>query len=253
MDPIVRDVDYVGGANYADGKDLLDIYMPEGAENVPVVVFFHGGALRMGTKDQGRIVAARLVPMGIGLVAANYRLSPAFQHPAHIEDAAAATAWVVQNIAQYGGDPDGIYVAGHSSGGYLAALLALDATHLGAHGLTLDAIKGSIPISPFLYVEETAKVRPKDVWGEDPVDWLAASVTPHIGPGKPPMLLIYADGDEAWRKRQNETFADAMRGAGSDVAVNEVPGRDHMTLITEITASDDRIEGLVSLFVNAQR
>ncbi len=99
MDAVVRDVDYIGGADYADGKDLLDVYMPEGAENVPVIVFFHGGALRFGTKNQGRSVAARLVPQGIGIVAANYRLSPVFQHPAHIDieyDGSEFNGWQVQ-------------------------------------------------------------------------------------------------------------------------------------------------------------
>ena len=64
---------------------------------------------------------------------ASYRLTPSVMHPAHVQDAATATAWVVDNIAPYGGDPENVYVAGHSAGAYLAALLTLDPTHLGAH------------------------------------------------------------------------------------------------------------------------
>ena len=99
---VSRDIDYVSGARYEDGKDLLDVFMPEGANGVPVVVFFHGGALRGGDKGSGRAVAERLVPEGIGVVSASYRLSPTFRHPAHVEDAASATAWVLKNIARYG-------------------------------------------------------------------------------------------------------------------------------------------------------
>ena len=79
---VSRDIDYVTGARYEDGKDLLDVFMPEGANGVPVVVFFHGGALRGGDKGSGRAVAERLVPEGIGVVSASYRLSPTFRHPA---------------------------------------------------------------------------------------------------------------------------------------------------------------------------
>ncbi|MFT5350639.1 MAG: acetyl esterase/lipase [Planctomycetota bacterium] len=250
---VTHDVDYISEADYKDGKDRLDIYMPEGAETVPVIVFFHGGALRMGSKADAKVVASRFVPKGIAVVSVNYRLSPGVMHPAHIEDAAAATAWVIKNIRQYGGDPDKVYVAGHSAGAYLAALLVLDPHHLGAHGLQPEAIRAAIPISPFLYVEETAAVRPKDVWGKDPVNWLAASVTPHIKPGKRPMLLIYADGDADWRKRQNDTFGLAMRGVGNNaIDVVEVPHRDHMTLMSEMNTADDQIGELLITFIKEQ-
>jgi len=251
---MVRDVDYVSGSDYEDGKDLLDIYMPEGADSVPVIVFFHGGALRAGDKGDGQVVAARFVPQGIGVVSASYRLTPSVMHPAHVEDAASATAWVLENIDRYGGDAANVYVAGHSAGAYLAALLMLDPTHLGAHGLSPSSIRGSIPISAFLYVEETAADRPKDVWGRDPADWMAASVTPHIGTAEGPMLLIYADGDDDWRRGQNERFGEGMHAAGNQVVrVLEVPNRDHMSLMSELNAADDRIGDLVTRFIQGQR
>lgn len=245
-----RNVDYLAGTDYADDQDKLDVFMPEGAAGAPVIVFFHGGALQRGDKSRGEVLARRFVPEGVGVVSANYRLSPGVMHPAHIQDAAAAFAWVIKNIARYGGDPERVYVSGHSAGAYLATLMAIDPAHLAAHGVELDAVRGTIPISPFLYVEATAKDRPKTVWGEDPEAWLNASVTPHIEPGKGPMLLIYADGDADWRRGQNETFGEAMRAAGnSDVRVVEVPNRDHFTLMTQMNTADDQIGSLVLRFI----
>jgi acetyl esterase/lipase len=247
---VTRDIDYMSSVDYEHDKDLLDIYMPEGVSDAPVVVFFHGGALRAGDKSDGQGIALRLVPHGIGVVSASYRLTPSVMHPAHVQDAAAATAWVVENIAAYGGDPENVYVSGHSAGAYLAALLALDSSHLEAHDLTPASIRGSIPISAFLYVEETAADRPKDVWGSDPADWLLASVTPHLDTAVGRMLVIYADGDDEWRRRQNERFGEAMRSAGNhDVRVVEVPNRNHMSLMTDLNASDDHIGDLMLRFI----
>ena len=244
------DIDYRPDDDIADGRDLLDIYMPEGSALAPVVVFFHGGALMEGDKDHGAFLARRLVPAGVGVVSANYRLSPAFAHPTHLQDAAAAVAWVLENIADYGGDPDRVFVTGHSAGAYLAAVLALDPSLLGMHSLGLDAIAGSLPISAFLYVEETAKDRPKSVWGEDPAVWLQASVTPHIAPGKGRMLLIYADGDDDWRKAQNERLATAMQAQGnSAITTDEVSGRDHTTILTALNEADDQVGTLMLEFI----
>jgi acetyl esterase/lipase len=249
-----RGVDYMSEVDYEGGKDLLDVYMPDGADDVPVVVFFHGGALRAGDRNHGYLVATRLVPLGIGVVSASYRLTPSVMHPAHVQDAASATAWVIKNIARYGGDPANVYVAGHSAGAYLAALLSVDPTHLGDHDLTPASICGSILISAFLYVEETAADRPKDVWGTDSTDWLTASVTPHISSAKGRMLLIYADGDDEWRRQQNDTFGEAMRVAGNHgVRVVEVPNRTHSSLLTDLNTKDDRIGDLIRRFIEADR
>jgi len=118
---VTRGVDYVPLAEYADARDRLDIFMPEGATGAPVVVFFHGGELRYGSKASGETLAARIVPRGIGVVSANYRLWPTVDPPDHTLDAAAAVAWVIEHIDEYGGDPSNVYVSGHSAGAYLVA------------------------------------------------------------------------------------------------------------------------------------
>jgi acetyl esterase/lipase len=240
--------------NIAYGPDstehMLDIYVPFESAAPPIVVFFHGGALREGDKEDGHVLAERLVPEGIGVVSANYRLSPAVRHPKHVEDAAAAVAWVIHHIGEYGGDAQNVFLSGHSAGGYLATLLVMDASYLSRAGVSADSIRGAMPLSPFLYVEETARDRPKDVWGTDPADWLKASVSPYIGAGKRPMLLIYADGDDAWRREQNDRFRRSMLAAGNlDVRAVMVPDRDHGTLLSEMTASDDGVGMLAQTFV----
>lgn len=250
---VTRDIDYRPDAEYGDGRDRLDVYMPAGGTDVPVVVHFHGGQLMAGVKTEAEALAAALAPRGIGVVSANYRLSPAFMHPAHIEDAAAAVAWALANVERFGGDADAIYVGGFSAGAYLAALLAVDDRWLDAHGVGKARVAGWIPVSPFLYVEETAPDRPKTVWGENADVWLEASVSPYTRTGVGPMLLVIGDGDDDWRKEQNERFAAEVRASGNrEVRIAEVPNRRHTQLMPLVGADDDRIADLIVGFVKAR-
>ena len=253
---VTKDVDFINDSVYDNGKDLLDIYMPKGEKDVPVIVYFHGGALLMGNKSWGEDIGNKLAEIGIGLVSVNYRLSPEFQHPAHINDVAAATAWVINNIEAYGGNPQMVYIAGHSAGAYLAGLLAIDFSHLKAHGIEDSQIMGSILISPFLYVEETAKDRIKrdsiylTIWGNEPQNWLKASVTPHILPHRDNILLVYADGDDNWRKEQIKRFAREMTSAGNRrILTKEVSDRTHLSIISAIPDNDDMVIKLISDFI----
>jgi len=245
-----RDIDYIVGTEYADGRDRLDVFMPAETADSPVIVFLHGGGLLIGDKGQGESVAKALVPRGIGVVAPNYRLSPGVAHPAHVQDAAAAFAWTLENIADYGGDPKRVYLAGHSAGAYMATLLALDDSYLRKVGLSESSVRGMIAISPFLYVEEVAPDRPKSVWGSDASTWREASPTSHVGSERPPLLFVYADGDAEWRRDQIKRAVDALEAAGQErIEVVEIPDRNHLSIIEKLVEGDDLASPRIADFV----
>jgi len=245
-----RDLDYISNAEYADARDRLDVFMPADSSGVPVIVFLHGGGLLIGDKGQAASVVQALVPRGIGVVAPNYRLSPAVEHPAHLEDAAAAFAWTVQNIAEYGGDPERVYLAGHSAGAYMATLLTLDDSYLESVGLSPSTIKGMVAISPFLYVEEVAPDRPKSVWGSDASVWTMASPSSYFRPGNPPLFFLYADGDAEWRRGQIHRAVTALQALGQErVEVVEIPDRDHLSIIERLVEGDDLASARIADFV----
>jgi acetyl esterase/lipase len=146
----IRNIPYYTGLD-ADGRHhQLDLYLPKGEEEFPVVVLVHGGTWMMGDNrccglysSVGKFLASR----GIGVAMPNYRLSPSVRHPEHIKDIARAVAWTHAHIAEHGGRPDQLFLAGHSAGGHLVALLGTDEEYLKSEGLSLADIKGVIAIS----------------------------------------------------------------------------------------------------------
>jgi acetyl esterase/lipase len=237
---VVRDLDYVATVEYPDGKDRLDVYVPQGARNAPVIFSLHGGALSAGDRQEERFVGQRFAAAGYVTVVTSYRLSPQVSHPAHIQDAAAAFAWVKRNIRQYGGDPDRILIIGHSAGAYLAMLLATDSRWLAAHKLTPRDIAAVAPVSGFFWVDKegVGPDRPTYVWGPDPKVWVESSPARYLRADLPPILILDTDGDEEWRQQQNVDLAAALRAAGhKDVTVHKVRGRTHMSVWTEMNDS----------------
>ena len=204
-----RDVPYA-----AHARGLLDLYVPDGAEEAPVVLFVHGGALLFGDKSLAAHVGLRLGREGVITVAVNHRFSPAVSHPEHVRDVAAAARWVVKHIVEHGGDPERIVLAGHSSGGYLAALLAVDPRWLAEVEVDGSRIAGLVSISGFHYVDRLAPSRPKHVWGEDPMAWVDASPAHRATEAAPPALLLWADGDAEDRRIDGRDFAAVLAELG---------------------------------------
>jgi acetyl esterase/lipase len=249
----VRDVAYLQGANDPEHKDKLDLYLPEGRTNVPVIVSYYGGALTAGDKSEHAFVGQRFAAAGMATVVVNYRLSPGVTHPAHIQDAAASFAWVKRHIADYGGNPDRIFAIGHSAGAYLVALLATDERYLAAHKLSLRDIRGAVPVSAFYWVERAgvAPDRDKSVWGTDQKVWVDASPAHHLHGRVPPMLILYADGDEDWRRRQNVEVAQAIKEAGGkSVTLAMIQGRTHMSIWDQMGAANDDVAQRIIAFVS---
>jgi acetyl esterase/lipase len=239
---VIRDLPYLQGASYADGKDRLDLYLPEGRRNAPVIVWYFGNQLMGGDKSEDAYIGQRFASAGFVTAVVNYRLSPAVSHPGHVQDAAASFAWVKRHIAEYGGDSDRVFASGYSAGGYLALLLATDARYLAAHKLSPRDIKGVVPVSAFYWVERrgVAPDRDMSVWGTDPAVWVDASPAHHLRDTRPPMLILYADGDEDWRREQNVEVAAAMKAAGqTDVEIAMIGDRTHGTIRSRIGSDGD--------------
>jgi acetyl esterase/lipase len=156
-------------------------------------------------------------------------LSPGVRHPAHVEDAAAAFAWVKRNIAGWGGDARRVFVAGYSAGGYLAALLGADERYLRVHDLSSADIAGLILIAATFDLRN----RPSELkapWGSDPKVWEDASPARHFGPHVPRTLMIIGGRDEPWRLRDHAAAAVALRTQKVDISHEILAGRTHTTV-----------------------
>ena len=219
---VVRDVPYLQGANYAGDKDKLDLYLPEGRTNAPVIVSYYGNQLMGGDKSEDAFVGRRFAAAGFVTAVVNYRLTPVVSHPAHVQDAAASFAWVKRHIKEYGGDPDRVFIIGYSAGGYLAALLATDPRYLAAHKLSPRDIRGAVPVSAFYWVERrgVAPDRDKRVWGTDEKVWVDASPAHHLHAERA------ADADPLRRPRRGLAPAAERRGRGGDESRRACEGGD---------------------------
>jgi acetyl esterase/lipase len=172
---------------YLAERCRLDIYYPAQVKKFATVVWFHGGGLTSGEKE----IPAALKDREFAVVAVNYRLYPKVRCPKYIEDAAAAIAWVFGNIEQYGGDPDRIFVAGHSAGAYLTMMTGLDKQWLQRYSLDADRIAGLIPLSGNA-ITHMAVREERGIRNTQPlVDAFAPLY--HVRSGAPPMLLMTGD------------------------------------------------------------
>jgi len=218
-----------------------------------VIVSYYGGQLMAGDKSEHAFIGRRFASAGFVTVVVNYRLSPGVSHPAHVADAAASFAWVKRHIAEYGGDATRVFVIGHSAGAYLVAMLSTDERYLAAHKLSRRDIRGAVPVSAFYWVERegVAPDRDKSVWGADPRAWADASPANHLTSGAPPTLILYADGDEDWRRRQNVEAAQAMTAAGQKhVEIAMIADRTHMTIWERMASARDETAERIIEFVN---
>ena len=120
----IRNISYTQGGR----RSLLDIYRPRGVDldRAPVLIQIHGGGWTIGHKQQqGLLLMNMMAERGWVCVSINYRLAPKHPWPAQIIDVKKAIAWVRDNIADYGGDPDYLVLTGGSAGGHLSSLAAL--------------------------------------------------------------------------------------------------------------------------------
>jgi len=221
----------------------LHIWGPEepeaDGEQRPVLVFVHGGGWRSGDAGGYGYFGRAFVPEGFVVVLAGYRLGPDGIYPGMLEDTASAIAWTHANIAEHGGDPERIVIAGHSAGAYNVVQVALEDRWLAAHGLSPADISGVIgiagpydfapfdsdsTIAAFGHVEDAASTQP--------INFARADA--------PQMLLINGEKDTLVGARNSRVLAAALQDVGGHA----------LTILPEEMSHNDPIIQLASPWRN---
>jgi acetyl esterase/lipase len=247
-------IDYVDGAEADADKHRLDLYLPKGKTNFPILFFVHGGSWRTGDRSLYRALGNRYARAGIAVAIPSYRLMPANPHPAQIEDIAAAFAWVHKHAAGFGGDTRRIYLSGHSAGGHLVSLLATDPRYLEKYDLASDAIRGVISISGVYDVRDTpAFVYDGDRSAASPLDLIHSCLTRTThslcASPEPPFLIAYCQWDYLSLPKQARDFDAALKKAFIPVQLIYIPQESHISEIISAAAGDSQLERAILSFV----
>lgn len=231
---VKQDVPYVENGHQ---RHVLDIYTPSqpGSQKLPVMFWVHGGGWQVGDKSDVGLKPKVLTERGFVFVSTNYRLLPDVTMDELMADVAKSLGWVHQHIAEYGGDPERLFVGGHSAGAQVAALLCTDERYLQREGVSFTALKGCIPVDGDTYdipkMIMTTELRQmlyggklptnghRQKFGNDPEKHVDFSAVTHVAPGKhiPPFLLLYFSGNP-------DTTAQARR-LEAVLKASDIPAR----------------------------
>ncbi|MFH1509472.1 MAG: alpha/beta hydrolase [bacterium] len=273
-----EDISYSDDNESDSPFQYLDIYVPEAklkkdssledsnTSNYPVMIFVHGGAWEIGDKGNHTNKGAAFTNNGYIFVSINYRLDTEEQdtmHPDHTKDVAEAIAWVHNNIEKYQGDPDKLFLMGHSVGTHMISLSATNQDYLNDEGLSLSDIKGLVLLDgaeydiPVVYELNPTHfdllLRPE--FGDDENVWISASPRLNVEERKdiPPAQLFYA-GNRIVARIQAQLFANSLTDINVNAEVVSAEDRDHQTISTELGKPGDQyikmifkfLEGIIS-------
>lgn len=246
----VKDVAYHDGSDQHKVKHRLDLYLPRGLDEFPVLFFVHGGAWMHGDKDTFGLYgafAAAYAQLGIGVIVTNYRLSPGVKHPTHAEDVARAFAWTYRNVARYGGRADRIVVCGHSAGAHLVSLLTTDRTYLEKHKLTSKAIRGVVPISGPFFIPDGFLTQ---VFGTEKGIGKKASPGQQARKGLPPFLILCAEKElPGCGAMQAKAFCKALEEKEVKARLLEIEKSDHLRIMFGAGKEGDPVHQEIVKFV----
>jgi acetyl esterase/lipase len=217
----------VDGIAFDDHGNRLDIWAPASKADSPrpVLVFFYGGGWAHGTRTEYSYAARPFVEAGYIVVLPDYRKVPQVRFPGFVKDSAAAVKWVQANIADYGGDPDRVSVAGHSAGAYNALMLTLDKQWLGDRPVQAAiSMAGPADFYPF-----TTK-RGMDAMGQWPKPAETQPIS-FVRADAPPILLIHGSADTVVRIRNANSLLAKQKAAGGDISLVALKGASHNDLV----------------------
>ncbi len=233
---LVSNIPYL---NDGHPRHVLDVYRSiESARNRkrPVVIWIHGGGWQTGDKSDVAVKPRFFMDKGYVFVACNYRLLPDVTMDELVRDVALAVAWVRKNIDAHGGDPDQLFLGGHSAGAQLAALLCIDDRYLKELGVPFSSLKGCIPVDgdtydipkiimtaehrQMIYGDKMPTFGHRQKFGNDPLKHVDFSAVTHVSKNKgiPPFLILFFSGNPD-TSAQARRLESVLKGAEIPVTV----------------------------------
>jgi acetyl esterase/lipase len=250
---VQRNIPYVDSRHE---RQVLDIYSPPDAKNLPVVFWIHGGGWQTGDKSSVQLKPRAFVEKGFVFVSTNYRLLPDVDMATIVRDVARSVHWVHDHIGEHGGDPERLLIMGHSAGAQLAALICTDDRYLKAEGLSLAIVKGCVPVDGDTYdipaIIETAETRRRvhgqpqakfghrEKFGNDEAKHRDFSAVTHVAKGKgiPPFLILHV-ADHPDTSAQAQRLGNALKEAGIAVRVFGARETTHNKINADLGLPDD--------------
>ncbi|HLW64048.1 MAG TPA: serine hydrolase [Gemmataceae bacterium] len=261
---VKRDIPYV---EKGDERQVLDVYSPKNAKNLPVVFWIHGGGWQTGDKSDVQVKPQAFMDKGFVFVSTNYRLLPKVDMGTIVRDVAKSMHWVHEHVAEYGGDPNRLYVMGHSAGAQLAALICTDERYLKAEGLSLEIVKACVPVDGDTYdvpaIIDTAETRwrvhhlppakfgHREKFGNDPEKHRDFSAVYHVAKGKniPPFFLLHV-ANHPDTTAQALRLGNVLKEAGIPVTVFGAKETTHSKVNADLGKPDDPATRALYVFLN---
>jgi acetyl esterase/lipase len=239
-----RDNAYVEPKNE---RQTLDVYAPAEGRDHPLVFWIHGGGWQGGDKTSVQAKPQAFVDRGFIFASTNYRFVPNVTIKEMAGDVAKAIRWVHDHAQEHGGDPNTIFVMGHSAGAQLAALICTDDRYLKSEGLSLSLIKGCVPVDGDTYDVpmqiRTAEQRRADIYrrkfgGEE--SQIDLSAVTHVAKDKniPPFLILHV-ADHPETKAQSQRLAKALQEADVSAKAFPAEGKNHGTINADLGLPND--------------
>lgn len=212
-----------------DTRNKLDVYAPPHAQNAPVILFIHGGSWTGGDKSGHAFVGDSLARAGYVTGVMNYRLAPQNRYPSYVQDAALALKWLRDHAKDYGGNPNNLFVIGHSAGGFNAVELVDNARWLADVNVPVSAVRGVVGIAgPYSYDFRQFPSKNAFPEGGNPDDIMPDR---HVRPDAPPNLLLVAANDATVHPQNALNMEAALKRAGVPVQRVVLPHLNHITIV----------------------
>jgi acetyl esterase/lipase len=221
---------------YGDlARQKLDIYVPKKVKkNTSVVIFYYGGGWDSGRKKDYKFAAEAFTSNGSIVVIPDYRVYPDVVFPAFMQDPVSAAKWVKSQIANYGGDANSVFLAGHSAGAHLAVMMGVNPHYLAKEHMAPLDFAGVIGLAgPYDFLP-LRSARLKEIFGPEHARWQSQPI--HFVDGKnPSMLLLVGLKDDTVWPQNTLNLAEKINAFGGRVQVATFERYNHVDMAAKLS------------------